>query len=180
MERSVPSVKSPMPKTNMTAPTTKAIKRSVGTDITEKHRMKTIAVIGRTEPRDSFNLFKRMVRVRKIKRMTSFLKKYHIYYIIYFCFWQEYPEKYFLLLKKNSKKRSASQKPAEHFPFCQQNQNFAIFSRIPSTSFGEALRGLVAVQASFKALSMIKPLTFSYCDLVTPASPSVVGIFKMR
>ena len=75
MDKSVPRVNKPMPNTNITAPTTNAIKMSVGTEMTEKHKTNTIAVIGSTELSDSFTLAKRTVRVRKIKNTTSFDKQ---------------------------------------------------------------------------------------------------------
>ena len=48
---------------------------SVGTEMTEKHKTNTMAVIGKTELSDSFTLAKRTVRVRKIKNTTSFGKQ---------------------------------------------------------------------------------------------------------
>ena len=43
-------------------------------EMTEKHKTNTMAVIGKTELSDSFTLAKRTVRVRKIKNTTSFGK----------------------------------------------------------------------------------------------------------
>ena len=61
MPRSVPSVKSPIPKMRKTAPMTKAIKILLGTGIRLKHRRKTITVIERTDVRDSRTFSTRIV-----------------------------------------------------------------------------------------------------------------------
>ena len=55
MARSVPKVKSPMPTTSIIAPMIKESKISVGTGTSVEHSTKTIAVIGKTDERDSFS-----------------------------------------------------------------------------------------------------------------------------
>ena len=62
MARSVPRVKSPIPKISRSAPSTKPISRLLGTGEMEKQSRKTIPVTGRTEERDSFSFSERIVR----------------------------------------------------------------------------------------------------------------------
>ena len=62
MARSVPRVKSPIPRISITAPRTKPISRSLGTGEMVKHSKKTIPVTGSTEEMDSFSFSIRMVR----------------------------------------------------------------------------------------------------------------------